>query len=88
MQGDFHASASKLKNRRHRKAKEPCRQIKEIGDYLKPTKVIQKTLQPFAKLIGHDKSVEDVIFRPDSANELCSVGIDRKVLLWDTRCRG
>ena len=82
------SSASKLKQRRNKKAKEPSRQIKEIGDYLKPTKVIQKTMQPFAKLIGHDKSVEDVIFKPDSAHELCSVGIDRKVLFWDTRMRG
>lgn len=45
-------------------------------------------MQPFAKLIGHDKSVEDVIFKPDSAHELCSVGIDRKVLFWDTRMKG
>ena len=66
----------------------PPRQIKEIGDYLKPTKIIQKTLQPFAKLIGHEKSVEDVIFKPDSAHELCSVGIDRKILFWDTRTQG
>ena len=49
---------------------------------------MQKTLQPFAKLIGHDKSVEDVIFRPDSSSELCSVGIDRKILFWDTRTKG
>ena len=38
------SSASKLKQRRNKKAKEPSRQIKEIGDYLKPTKVIQKTM--------------------------------------------
>ena len=37
-------SGSKLKARRNKKAKEPSRQIKEIGDYLKPTKVIQKTM--------------------------------------------
>ena len=40
---------------------------------------------PFAKLIGHTNSVEDVVFKPDSAHELVSVGIDKKVLLWDTR---
>jgi len=45
-------------------------------------------MQPFAKLIGHDKSVEDVIFRPDSDHELCSVGVDRKILFWDTRAKG
>ena len=42
---------------------------------------------PFAKLVGHVNSVEDVVFKPDSANELVSVGIDKKVLLWDTRVK-
>ena len=45
-------------------------------------------MQPTAKLIGHEKSVEDVIFKPESAHELCSVGIDRKTLFWDTRMKG
>ena len=61
------------------------RQVKEIGDYLAPAKSVKKNLMPFAKLIGHTNSVEDVVFKPDSAHELVSVGIDKKVLLWDTR---
>ena len=63
------------------------RQIKEIGDYLCPAKTVKKTLQPFAKLVGHTSSVEDLIFKPDSAHELCSVGIDKKIIFWDTRVK-
>ena len=63
------------------------RQIKEIGDYLCPAKTVKKNLQPFAKLVGHTSSVEDLIFKPDSAHELCSVGIDKKIIFWDTRVK-
>ena len=28
-----------------------------------------------------------MIFKPDSAHELCSVGIDRKIIFWDTRVK-
>ena len=42
------------------------RQVKEIGDYLAPAKTVKKNLMPFAKLIGHTNSVEDVVFKPDS----------------------
>ena len=63
------------------------RQIKEIGDYLCPAKTVKKNLQPFAKLVGHTSSVEDVVFKPDSSTELVSVGVDKKILFWDTRAK-
>ena len=34
---------------------------------------------------GHSGNIEDLAFRPESSNELVSVGIDRYVLFWDTR---
>lgn len=34
---------------------------------------------------GHEKTVEDVVWRPGSNAELASVGDDFKLLLWDTR---
>ena len=40
------------------------------------------------RLIGHTESVEDVVFKPNSAHELCSVSIDQKILFWDTRVAG
>lgn len=34
---------------------------------------------------GHTATIEDVVWKPDSASELASVGDDRGLLLWDTR---
>eukprot|EP00271_Cylindrocystis_brebissonii_P021615 TRINITY_DN7834_c0_g3_i1.p1 TRINITY_DN7834_c0_g3~~TRINITY_DN7834_c0_g3_i1.p1 ORF type:complete len:736 (-),score=166.66 TRINITY_DN7834_c0_g3_i1:74-2281(-) len=34
---------------------------------------------------GHSDTVDDVQFRPSSANEFCSVGDDTCVLMWDAR---
>ena len=34
---------------------------------------------------GHRATVEDVVWKPNSATELASVGDDRGLLLWDTR---
>lgn len=36
-------------------------------------------------LCGHSDSVEDLCFKPGSADILCSVGIDRQLLIWDLR---
>ena len=73
----------------HKKGKKELqpRQVKEITDYLCAVKTVKKNLLPFAKLVGHTSSVEDVIFKPNSAHELCSVGIDKKILFWDTRVK-
>ena len=30
-------------------------------------------------------NLEDLVFHPQSSCELCSVGVDRQVMLWDTR---
>ncbi|KAK9838348.1 hypothetical protein WJX81_006464 [Elliptochloris bilobata] len=38
-----------------------------------------------SRLKGHTDTVEDVVWRPDSAAELASVGDDRALLFWDTR---
>eukprot|EP00798_Chlamydomonas_sp_ICE-L_P030922 gene30922-35977_t len=37
------------------------------------------------KLKGHKDTVEDVVFKPDSTEQLCSVGDDHMVMFWDTR---
>ena len=37
------------------------------------------------RLQGHGDTVEDLVFRPGSAEELVSVGDDKAVLLWDRR---
>jgi histone-binding protein RBBP4 len=40
------------------------------------------------KLEGHADTVEDVVFRPGSSEVLASVGDDKQLLFWDTRCAG
>lgn len=42
-------------------------------------------LQPRVRLRGHTDTVEDVCFNPRSDWELCSVGDDNAIVLWDTR---
>lgn len=42
-------------------------------------------LQALHRLEGHEETVEDVCWCPDSAVELASVGDDYALLLWDTR---
>ena len=37
------------------------------------------------KLEGHKQNVEDICFKEGSADVLCSVGVDRQVLIWDLR---
>ncbi len=36
---------------------------------------------------GHSATIEDVVWRPGSTEELASVGDDYKLLLWDTRAQ-
>lgn len=45
----------------------------------------QSSLKYKKQLHGHEKSLEDVAFKPGNAHMLCSVGVDRKVLVWDLR---
>eukprot|EP01017_Pseudomicrothorax_dubius_P010766 TRINITY_DN13890_c0_g1_i1.p1 TRINITY_DN13890_c0_g1~~TRINITY_DN13890_c0_g1_i1.p1 ORF type:complete len:270 (-),score=32.75 TRINITY_DN13890_c0_g1_i1:357-1166(-) len=40
---------------------------------------------PKEELRGHSKTVEDLSFCPSDKFKLCSVGDDRKVIVWDTR---
>ena len=40
-----------------------------------------------ALLCGHTDSVEDLCFKPNSVDILCSVGVDRQLLIWDLRER-
>ncbi|CAL8462585.1 g2118 [Coccomyxa elongata] len=42
-------------------------------------------LAPRFKLQGHTATIEDVVWRPGSRDELASVGDDYKLLLWDSR---
>ena len=37
------------------------------------------------KLQGHTDNVEAVVFNPFHSNELCSVSIDKKIIIWDLR---
>ena len=46
-----------------------------------------QTLNPRTYLTGHNKTVEDVCFKPGSDCELASVADDCMLLLWDTRER-
>ena len=43
------------------------------------------TLQPRSLYRGHEDTVDDVQFRPSSADEFCSVGDDSALLFWDAR---
>ncbi|PWA36462.1 transducin family protein / WD-40 repeat family protein [Artemisia annua] len=49
----------------------------------KPTKSLK--IQAIGVFKGHDDTVEDVQFCPSSAQELCSVGDDSCLILWDAR---
>jgi WD40 repeat protein len=46
---------------------------------------IKRTLKPYCRLSGHTESIDGLVFKPDSATELCSVGVDRMIMFWDTR---
>eukprot|EP00195_Chlamydomonas_chlamydogama_P006777 CAMPEP_0202905910 /NCGR_PEP_ID=MMETSP1392-20130828/36561_1 /ASSEMBLY_ACC=CAM_ASM_000868 /TAXON_ID=225041 /ORGANISM="Chlamydomonas chlamydogama, Strain SAG 11-48b" /LENGTH=458 /DNA_ID=CAMNT_0049594215 /DNA_START=185 /DNA_END=1558 /DNA_ORIENTATION=+ len=37
------------------------------------------------KLRGHDATIEDVVFKPGSSEQLASVGDDHAMIFWDTR---
>ena len=50
---------------------------------LRKAKRISETI----KLQGHTDNVEAVVFNPFNSNELCSVSIDRKVIIWDLRSK-
>lgn len=43
------------------------------------------TIDPIYRLKAHNLSVEDLCFAPDSSDVFCSVGIDRKLKIWDLR---
>lgn len=72
-------SSAPVRKRDKKKAGQVSRHIREIGEYLiTPDEgKIKRTLKPFARLSGHTDSVEGLVFKPDSASELCSVGVDR-----------
>lgn len=40
-----------------------------------------------SELTGHTDTIEDVCFNPSDENQLCSVGDDRNLFLWDTRAK-
>ena len=64
------------------------RMKKNIANYLhepKPERRKHSLFKAHVKLKGHTKSVEDLVFKPNSRNILCSVGVDRQVVFWDLR---
>lgn len=61
---------------------------KNISSYLNdptPEKIKQINVNCHQTLRNHFASVEDLSFMPDSPSVFCSVGVDRKLLLWDIR---
>ena len=61
---------------------------KNIANYLhepKPERRKHSLFKTHIKLRGHEKSVEDLVFKPNSKDILCSVGVDRQVVVWDLR---
>lgn len=62
---------------------------KNISSYLNdPTpaeKNKQVILNPVHTIKAHQLNVEDLSFTADNSNVFCSVGIDRKLKLWDLR---
>jgi len=44
-----------------------------------------KRLNECVKLQGHTENVEGVVFNPASSNDLCSVSVDKQIILWDLR---
>lgn len=51
-----------------------------------PTSAFPQTkLNPQTTLKGHESTIEDVVFKPGSKEQLASVGDDQCLLLWDTR---
>lgn len=64
------------------------RMKKNIANYLhepKPERRKHSLFKAHIKLKGHTKSVEDLVFKPNSKDILCSVGVDRQVVFWDLR---
>ncbi len=52
----------------------------EARELRKSKKISEQT-----KLQGHTDNVEAVVFNPQNSYELCSVSVDKKVILWDLR---
>ena len=44
-----------------------------------------KRIPEYMKLQGHEGNVEAVVFNPASANDLCSVSVDKQIIIWDLR---
>ena len=64
------------------------RMKKNIANYLhepKPERRKHSLFKAHTKLKGHNKSVEDLVFKPNSKDILCSVGVDRQAVFWDLR---
>lgn len=71
-----------------KKKKTLNRNLKNIQSYLndpKPDKRKQSQFKNSMTLRGHTASVEDLCFKASSKDVLCSVGVDRKLLIWDLR---
>lgn len=73
-----------LQDPKSQKRKE--RMQKNMASYLSDPKheKRQSVLKQTYKLM-HSSQVEDIVFKPGSKDILCSVGVDKQVLLWDLR---
>ena len=60
--------------------------LKNLQTYI-PDRVHETalTLNESIRFIGHKAFVEGVSFHPMNENELCSVSIDKQIMLWDCR---
>ena len=62
------------------------RMLKNLQTYI-PDRVHDSsiTINEFTKFVGHKGFIESVAFNPINENELCSVGLDKQIILWDCR---
>lgn len=62
---------------------------KNISSYLNDPTPVEKnkqvTLNPLHTIKAHQLNVEDLSFTANNSNIFCSVGIDRKLKIWDLR---
>lgn len=85
---DDEVKSSPKNGQKPKTSKTQERMKKNIANYLhepKPERRKHSLFKAHIKLKGHTKSVEDLVFKPNSKDILCSVGVDRQVVFWDLR---
>lgn len=62
------------------------RMLKNLQTYI-PDRVHDSSiiLSEYTKFVGHKAFIEGVAFNPVNENEICSVSVDKQIILWDCR---